>query len=157
MKTEKSDNFPFTLTKNPNSSYHSIVASRPIPANTLICKFSYRKRLSAPNRYTVQLSEKEHILLEPTFLQYINHSCKPNIFFDTLKMELHSIEALNEGEEVRYFYPATEWEMEESFLCNCGHINCLKEVKGAAYLTKEQFEKVQLNKFIRDKYLIQKT
>ena len=50
--------------------------------------FEAAETLTAPNKYTVQVNDDVHIILSPEFLQYINHSCDPNIFFDTSKMEL---------------------------------------------------------------------
>lgn len=156
MKSKQSTELPFKISKDSNNSYQSIVASKSIPANALLCYFSYQERLQTPNRYTVQLGEKEHILLVPSLLQYINHSCEPNVFFDTSEMELRSLKALKEGEEVCYFYPSTEWDMKETFTCNCKNSNCLQEIRGAAYLTEEQFKQAHLNEFIRKKYLNQK-
>ena len=51
-----------------------------------------------PSYLTVQTGNKTHIALHPYFLQYINHGCNPNCFFDTAKMKvtaLRNIEAVS--------------------------------------------------------------
>ncbi len=69
---------------------------------------------------TVQTGTDRHITLIPDFLQYINHSCSPNIFFNTTTMELVCLQPIQPGDEFTFFYPSTEWEMAQPFVCNCG-------------------------------------
>ena len=35
------------------------------------------------------------------------------------------------GEELTYFYPSTEWEMDRPFRCLCGAPDCVGVVSGA--------------------------
>src|SRR5678809_733754 len=58
-----------------------------------------------PSYLTVQTGNKTHIALHPYFLQYINHGCNPNCFFDTTKMEVTALRDIEEGEEFTFFYP----------------------------------------------------
>lgn len=94
-----------------------------------MCGFSERARLDAPNYLTVQLSPTEHILLAPAWLQNINHSCAPNVFFNTATMELECLKNVSRGEELTFFYPSTEWDMEAPFACLCGSSDCLKTIQ----------------------------
>lgn len=47
---------------------------------------------------------------------------------------------LNEGDELTFFYPSTEWDMAQPFDCHCGSENCLGKVRGASELTREELE-----------------
>ena len=65
-----------------NKSLHSMLEINP---GEIISKFSFKEVLENPNYLTVQISDRQHIILDPEFLQYINHSCDPNVFL-TLKI-----------------------------------------------------------------------
>jgi hypothetical protein len=111
--------------------------------------FSSARTLSAPTYPTVQVARGKHILLDPEFLQYINHSCDPNVFFDTDLMRVVALKHIKAGDEFSFFYPSAEWEMAQPFTCHCGSIYCLKEIKGAAYLSKEEITRYRLTGFIQ--------
>jgi hypothetical protein len=91
----------------------------------------------------------KHITLQPEFLQYINHSCAPNVFFDTTAMQLVALKEIREGEEMTFFYPSTEWEMIQPFNCYCGSHNCLGQIQGAAFLPKNAWKQYRLTDFIQ--------
>ena len=114
-----------------------------------IAEFSAGTISAEPTYLTVQVGVGKHITLQPEFLQYINHSCDPNVFFDTTSMKLVALKDLEEGEELTFFYPSTEWKMTQSFNCYCGSVHCLGDIKGAAYLSKEAQEKYRLTDFIQ--------
>ena len=78
-----------------------------------------------------------------------NHSCDPNVFFDTTKMEVVCMKQIQPGEELRFFYPSTEWEMDQPFVCNCGSSNCLQLINGAAHLSDETLAQYRLSDFIK--------
>ncbi len=107
--------------------------------------------LTKPNKYTVQAGEEKHIVPSPAFLQYLNHHCNPNIFFDTEKMELISLHNIAIGDELTIFYPSTEWRMSNTFQCFCESPACIRHIRGAAYLSKEILEKYRFTNFIREK------
>lgn len=114
-----------------------------------IADFSAGTISAEPTYLTVQVGVSKHITLQPEFLQYINHSCDPNVFFDTTSMQLVALKPLQPGDELTFFYPSTEWEMTQCFHCYCGSPQCLGEIKGAAYLSKESQEKYRLTDFIQ--------
>lgn len=97
---------------------------------------------------TVQTGTDMHITLQPEFLQYINHSCEPSVFFDTARMELIALKSLEPGEELTFFYPSTEWEMAQPFVCNCGSKNCLQLINGASHLDNSTLKRYKLTDFI---------
>lgn len=53
----------------------------------------------------LQVGETEHIMLSPEWLQYVNHSCTPNVFFDTSTLKLIALKDIKAGEELCFFYP----------------------------------------------------
>ncbi len=114
-----------------------------------IASFSAGTIAPEPTYLTVQVGEAKHITLQPEFLQYINHSCDPNVFFDTTTMNLVALKPIQPGEELTFFYPSTEWEMTQSFLCYCGCTNCIGEIKGAAFLTPDTVKQYRLSDFIQ--------
>ncbi|MGB1243061.1 MAG: SET domain-containing protein-lysine N-methyltransferase [Chitinophagales bacterium] len=137
--------------ENTQTGYHSMFAAQNLKATTVLSKFGYETKLTIPSRFSVQINETEHITLKPQYLQYINHSCNPNVFFDTQKMQIEVLRDIREGEEICFFYPSTEWKMTESFDCSCKSERCLGKIQGAAYLTSNQIEKYRLSEYILQK------
>lgn len=120
-------------------------------AGDVIIEFSSAETRTTPNYLTVQTGEDQHIILRPTFIQYINHSCTPNCFFNTTTMQLEALTKIEEGAEFTFFYPSTEWEMQQPFLCNCGRADCLGEIRGAAHLSDKKASEYRLTDFILNK------
>lgn len=122
------------------------VAAREIPANTLFATNTSTTLAKIKDYSTVQVSKSEHIRLNSDLL-YCNHSCDPNIRFVTSTLtldpkadeetpvsgvlEIWSLRDIPAGEELRFFYPSTEWEMSQPFRCSCGAEECLGWVDGA--------------------------
>ena len=94
---------------NESTGHRSIRALKHFSIDSILHVFSAREHVQNPTYLSVQIDEDKHILLFPEFLQYINHSCEPNTFFDTKKGEIIAIKDINENEEVTFFYPSTEW------------------------------------------------
>jgi hypothetical protein len=114
----------------------------------ILMSFAARETLNEPNYLTVQIKVREHILLAPIEIQYINHSCSPNIFFNTTTFNLEALENIKAGEEITFFYPSTEWKMEQPFTCSCDNINCLKTIQGAYYLKEQDVANYRFTEFI---------
>ncbi len=133
---------------NTSSNHHSLHASDHFKPGDKIINF-YADTIQKYATYlTVQTGRETHITLEPAFLQYINHGCDPNVFFDTTTMQLVCIKPIQPGDELRFFYPSAEWEMAQPFVCNCGSNNCLRLINGAAHLNAETLGKYRLTDFI---------
>lgn len=128
---------------------NALFALRSYQPGDIIAKFSAGTISAEPTYLTVQVGIGKHITLQPEFLQYINHSCNPNVFFDTTTMQLVALKELAEEEEMTFFYPSTEWEMTQSFNCYCGSHSCLGQIKGAAYLSKETAGQYRFTDFIQ--------
>lgn len=143
---------PSLQVRGQSANYKSLFATQALIAETIIAKVDYEKKLQQPDRYSVQINETEHIILSPTYLQYLNHSCTPNVFFDTTDMVLRALRDIKAGEELRFFYPSTEWKMTEAFECICGSPACLGQIQGAAYLTYDSLNKYRLSQYILNKF-----
>jgi len=96
--------------------------------------FILKAILSTATYLTIQLDEKEHISILPEYLRYTNHSCSPNIFFDTTSLEVICVRPVKVGEEMTFFYPSSEWDMAQPFDCCCGSSDCLGTIQGAKHL-----------------------
>lgn len=114
----------------------------------VVADFSAGTISSEPTYLTVQLATGKHITLRPEFLQYINHSCDPNVFFDTTLLQLVALRPIQSGEEFVFFYPSSEWKMTQSFHCYCGSPRCIGEIKGAAFLSKDILPQYRFTDFI---------
>jgi hypothetical protein len=114
----------------------------------LISAFGSRDVFELPTYLTVQRTDEVHFLLSPIFLQYINHSCDPNVFFDLDKNELIALKHIDLNEELTFFYPSTEWEMMQPFECNCNQLNCLKSIKGAKFIKQDILRNYKLSPYI---------
>ena len=126
----------------------SLHASAFFDAGDIIRPFTAGSIQQTASYLTVQTGINKHITLQPEFLQYINHSCDPNVFFDTTAMNLVALKAIQQGDEFTFFYPSTEWDMAQPFECHCGSRQCLKYIRGAAYLTHEILQRYKLSDFI---------
>lgn len=124
-------------------------ATRELNPGDIICRFHAGITQSFPTYLTVQTGLDTHITLQPEFLQYINHSCEPNVFFNTTTMELVCLSPLRPGDELTFFYPSTEWDMAQPFVCNCGSKDCLQLINGASHLDRSTLNKYQLTDFIK--------
>lgn len=133
------------------TNHHLLISTKAFERGDVISAFSAKEIHKNPSRYTVQSGEHAHIILEPEFLQYINHSCNPNSFFNTTTMELVALKTIRPGDEFTFFYPSTEWFMAEPFKCLCGEANCIGTIKGAKELEKELLSEYKLTDFIQQK------
>lgn len=127
-------------------SLHAAVSFSP---EDIICTFGAGITQSFPTYLTVQTGADRHITLMPEFLQYINHSCSPNVFFDTTSMQLFCLQPLQPGDEFTFFYPSTEWDMAQPFVCNCGNNDCLQLINGASHLSVRTLSRYRLTDFIK--------
>ncbi|HLF62866.1 MAG TPA: SET domain-containing protein-lysine N-methyltransferase [Saprospiraceae bacterium] len=138
--------------ENGQRQLHSLLSYQP---GDVICTFGARETLAYPTYLTVQVGIDNHILLAPEDLQYANHSCAPNIFFDTTTMQVIALQPIRPGDEMTFFYPSTEWDMAQPFQCYCGKKNCLGLIEGAAYLPEEVVKRYKLTDFVLQQLQLQ--
>ena len=144
-----SDHSFAAVRQNIVNNQKAFFAQRVYQPGDVVIEFSARQVLSEPNYLTVQVDVDKHILLSPEHLQYINHSCDPNVFFDTHTMKIVALKPIAEGDEMTFFYPSTEWHMAQPFTCFCGSSKCLREISGAAHIPVEILRTYKLTRFIQ--------
>ncbi len=64
---------------------------------------------------------------------------RPTRDFDTRDFPRHggrviALKPIRAGDELTFFYPATEWAMDRPFDCRCRSGRCLGQVQGASQL-----------------------
>ena len=130
------------------SGQKSFFAGREFTAGEVLSSFAAGEVHTTPSFLTVQLGDNQHIMLNPEYLQYINHSCNPNCFFDTTHLTVIALKDIAREEELSFFYPSSEWDMSQPFVCNCRSQQCLGMIRGAKHLSAEQASAYQLNHYI---------
>ncbi|CAI5469765.1 unnamed protein product [Closterium sp. Yama58-4] len=98
---------------------------------------------------TVQYGAQRHLELNSD-LVYMNHSCDPNVAVSVGAMEVRALQAIPVGAELTFFYPSSEWEMQQPFTCWCGSDKCVRVVAGAKFLTVDKLSQYFVNAHIRD-------
>jgi hypothetical protein len=63
-------------------------------------------------------------------------------------MQLECLTDIEIGDELFFFYPATEWKMSQVFNCHCGQPACVGLIQGASQLSKAVLKKYKLTDFI---------
>ncbi len=137
------------VVENVVTKQKSLHAAQKFYKGEVVCLFSAGLTLSQATYLTIQVNEHHHITLQPEFLQYTNHSCSPSVFFNTTTFEIIALKNLNIGDEITFFYPSTEWNMAQPFICYCNSKNCLQTIKGAAHLSKKILSHYLLTDFIQ--------
>jgi hypothetical protein len=127
----------FEVRLRTTDGHHLMVTRSGFAPGDVVSPFGAREVVPGPTRHSLQVGYDEHILLAPEYLQYMNHSCRPNIIIDTEKRLIRAIRPIVSGDELLFFYPATEWDMESPFKCHCGAPECLSVINGARHISPE--------------------
>ncbi len=137
-----------TLTIKTENKFRSLITKQAYSKGEVICEIPTEKLFEKANRYTVQISQDKHT--EVGKLSALNHSCDPNVILDTERLSMVARRDIEKGEELSFFYPSTEWEMDAPFICLCGASNCIHVVAGARFLPLSTLENHYLNRHIRE-------
>ncbi len=137
-----------TLSIKTENKFRTLVTKRAYKKGEVICTMPSENITDKPNRFTVQIGRDKHTHVGK--LAALNHSCDPNVILDTENMEMVAAREIEKGEELYFFYPATEWQMDAPFICLCGSANCINVVAGARFLPLSTLERHYLNPHIRD-------
>ena len=137
------------IRENLSSGSKALHATVEFQSGQIVSKFRSKSIFEAPNYLTVQVGEGKHIMLEPDFLQYINHSCEPNVEFNPSLGTVRAIRKISIGEELTFFYPSTEWSMAQGFDCLCNSEKCLGYIQGAAHLPINILEDYKFSQYIQ--------
>jgi len=137
-----------TLTIKTENKFRSLITRQAYAKGEVICGIPTEKVIDRANRYTVQIGHDRHT--EVGKLSALNHSCDPNVILDTERLVMVARRDIDKGEELSFFYPSTEWEMDAPFICLCGSSNCIHVVAGARFLALSTLENHYLNRHIRE-------
>ena len=66
---------------------------------------------------------------------FINHSCRPNTYYEGQK--LISLRRIEEGEELLVHYDTVDWVEDYPYMCECGEEECLGLRRGFKFLPAE--------------------
>lgn len=139
------------LTIKTENKFRTLVSRRAYRAGETLCAIPSENVTGKPNRFTVQIARNLHTHVGK--LAALNHSCDPNVVLDTDDMRMIARRDIAKGEELSFFYPSTEWEMDAPFICLCGSANCIHVVAGARFLPLSTLEHHFLNKHIREEMI----
>ena len=130
------------------NKFRTLTTKQKYNKGEVICSMPSENLTDKPNRFTVQIGHDKHTHVGK--LAALNHSCDPNVILDTENMEMVAARDIEKGEELYFFYPSTEWQMDAPFICLCGSANCINVVAGARFLPLSTLERHYLNPHIRD-------
>ena len=133
------------------TGHRSLFSKKVFHPDDVISHFYWEEVRNTPTYLTVQIGEDRHVELLPTYLECANHSCHPNAFFDTTKKQLVCIRPIQVAEEITFFYPSAEWDMDQPFDCHCKSSECIGHIAGAKYLSPDQTQHYRFTDFIRQK------
>jgi hypothetical protein len=124
-----------------------------IAKDEILIDLNEEETLSSPTRRSLQIGEAKHALGSEETVGYLNHSCEPNVFLDFNCLCVRALKDIRAGEEVKINYAATEYEMHDSFRCDCGSPACLRIIRGFKFLTRN--EQLRLKPYLAP-YLLRK-
>jgi hypothetical protein len=137
-----------TLTIRTENKFRTLVTKQAYKKGEVICSMPSENVVDKPTRFTVQIAKEKHTHVGK--LAALNHSCDPNVVLDTEGMLMIARRDIQKGEELSFFYPSTEWEMQAPFICLCGSTNCIHVVAGARFLPLSTLETYYLSKHVRE-------
>ncbi|MFN8439391.1 MAG: SET domain-containing protein-lysine N-methyltransferase [Caldilineaceae bacterium] len=133
-----------------NSAYGArLIATKPITAGQLVHSIREYQVTTQPSYRSIQVGVDSHIE-ELGIIAYLNHSCQPNTLVNTTTFEVYAVRSIAPGEELTFFYPSTEWEMDRPFICLCSAPQCVRVVAGAKYLSVDTLSRHFINQHIRE-------
>lgn len=140
-----------TLSIKTENKFRTLTTKRAYAKGEVICAIPSENVTDKPNRFTVQIGRTKHTHVGK--LAALNHSCDPNVILDTENMQMIACKDIAKGEELFFFYPSTEWQMDAPFICLCGASNCIHVVAGARFLPLSTLEHHYLNPHIREEMI----
>jgi len=130
------------ISKRKSNGGKGLFATNPIFKNEILITFPTKKRFKVPDRNSFQITRDKHIEGTADDIAYLNHSCSPISYFDVNDLCVKALRDILEGEEITCNYLATEYNMSDKFICNCGSPVCFGEIKGYKYLNEKELENV---------------
>jgi hypothetical protein len=113
-----------------------LITTDPFAAGQVIARITAFQQAARPTYRSIQIGPEAHVD-DIGILRYLNHSCQPNCTIDTTTLSLVAGRDILADEELTFFYPSTEWDMDRPFRCLCGAPECIGVVSGAKDLPWE--------------------
>jgi hypothetical protein len=126
-----------------------LITDQPFTQGEIIYRFMGQRVTDTATYQTIQVGPHTHIE-ELGVLAYLNHSCQPNTIVNVTDLTVVAARDIHAGEELTFFYPSTEWEMDRPFICLCGAPQCVRLVAGAKYLSIDTLSHYFINPHIRE-------
>jgi len=126
-----------------------LITDQPFQHGQVIYRFEGYRITQQATYQTIQIGPTLHIE-ELGVLAYLNHSCRPNTIVHAADLTVIAARDIAAGEELTFFYPSTEWEMDRPFICLCGAPQCVRLVAGAKYLSIDTLSRYFVNPHIRE-------
>ena len=94
--------------------------------------------VTRPTRFSIQVGRDLH--LDPISdgespWGSLNHGCDANVAIDVERRVIVARREIAAGDELRFDYNTTEWDLAEPFVCNCGASTCVGVAMGFAHLS----------------------
>lgn len=144
------ENLSHLVAYSPNAiNPDSLISTVDLPPGAYFASITAATEAPGKRWSTVQVSKQKHMELNSA-LMYMNHSCAPSLEIDTDMMEIRvsKNKDLRVGDELSFFYPSTEYEMDKPFNCLCGASACLGTVTGAAQIEWDTLKTFWVNEHI---------
>lgn len=116
-------------------NYQLTVATKAVKKDSIVCDVT-GNTMDSPDRYSIQTNRDQHTAAPA--IKYINHSCDPNLYFDSASCTFKARFDIEQDEEITFNYNTTELSMACPFTCHCGADHCFQEIKGYEHLSIEQ-------------------
>lgn len=130
----KKDNFGQwgVFTSRPYAQGSVVISSNLLPTNSNLVNESNPSTTSCS--HSIQTNWSEHILMDLP-ARFINHSCEPNLSVakdlnENQSYDFIALRDINKGEEVRFDYETTEYEVGAFEDCACNVDSCRGAIKG---------------------------
>src|SRR5258708_32174001 len=121
-----------------NNGRKGLFALVSIDRNEILIDLNGENYFLSPTRRSLQIGERRHLFGRDETIGYLNHSCEPNSFLDFSCLCVRALRDIQGGEEVKVNYAATEYEMHDSFHCDCGSVTCRRGIRRVQVLTLEE-------------------
>jgi SET domain-containing protein len=121
-----------------NNGRKGLFALVPIAKDEILIDLNGEDTLPLPTRRSLQIGEGRHAIGREETVGYLNHGCEPNVYLDFSCLWVRAFKDIQAGQEVKINYAATEYEMHDSFSCDCASPACLRMIRGFKFLTREQ-------------------
>jgi uncharacterized membrane protein YeiB len=120
-----------------HAGFASLYAARSFARGDVV--FPLRGRpVVRPTRFSIQVGRDLH--LDPISdaespWGSLNHGCDANVAIDVERRVIVARRGIAAGDQLRFDYNTTEWELAEPFVCNCGAPTCVGVATGFAHLS----------------------